>query len=367
MSAKVPTLYLRWQMKHLHLAIGYAVCLAFFAAPGCRLKAKSQIVGEPSPDQPRSWPIIPGPTQQPSSSPSPSQPLEIKAEKAQSLDLPKLASNIQPAVILVTVFDSSGKLVRTQTGFFISSDGRFVTTAEAIGDGINAVAKTADGGIYNVSGILAASATLNLAILQADVQRARFLTVNKNANLQVGTPVGVVGSGLAGSAGAPRQATISTLEPDHLEIAAAISSNSIGSPVVDTNGQLIGVIVSAGEKATVRPSSTLDSLLSQIASDAKARWPQTAEATPSPRPTPKPRLVYAPAPAFPPEVSRSGVSGSGRFRLSFDARGKVTNIQIIQSTGNQLFDRAAINTLRQWKSAPGREWVATVPVTFQTR
>jgi S1-C subfamily serine protease len=235
-------------MKHLQLAIGYAVCLAFFAAPGCRLKAKSQIVGEPSPDQPPSSPIIPSPTQQPSSSPSPSQPLEIKAEKAQSLDLPKLASSVQPAVILVTVFDSSGKLVRTQTGFFISSDGRFVTTAEAIGDGINAVAKTADGGIYNVSGILAASATLNLAILQADVQRARFLTVNKNANLQVGTPVGVVGSGLAGSAGAPRQATISTLEPDHLEIAAAISSNSVGSPVIDTNGQLIGVIVSAGEK-----------------------------------------------------------------------------------------------------------------------
>jgi TonB family protein len=45
----------------------------------------------------------------------------------------------------------------------------------------------------------------------------------------------------------------------------------------------------------------------------------------------------------------------------------VTNIQIIQSTGNRLFDQSATNTLRQWKSAPGREWVATVPVTFQTR
>jgi periplasmic protein TonB len=111
----------------------------------------------------------------------------------------------------------------------------------------------------------------------------------------------------------------------------------------------------------------LDSLLLQIASDAKPRWPDTAEATPSPRPTQKPRLVYAPAPAFPPEISRPGASGSGRFRLSFDAMGKVTNIQIVQSTGNQLFDQAAINTLRQWKSAPGREGVVTVPVTFQTR
>jgi protein TonB len=352
---------------NLRLLLGYLLCVALFATAGCRPKPKSEIVGEPPVNQLPASPV-PSPVHEPSLSPSIAKPPKKNPEQTPSLDLSRLESSVRPSVIWVTVFDRSGKLLRTQTGFFISGDGRFVTTAEAIGDGVNAVAKTADG-IHNVSGILAVSTPLNLAILQADVKRAPFLTVNKNANLRAGTPVGVVGSGLGGNEGAPRQATISSLAPDHLEIAAAISSNSIGSPVVDANGQVIGVIVSAGEKPTVRPSSTLDSLLSQIASDAKARWPQTAEATPSPRPTPtpKPHLVYAPAPAFPPELSRPGVSGSGRFRLSFDARGKVTNIQIIQSTGNQLFDQSAINTLRQWKSAPGREWVATVPVTFQTR
>src|SRR5205809_2461596 len=361
---------------NLRLLLEYALCLALFATTGCRPNPQSQVVGEPSTDQAPSPTVSSPGVQQPTLLSSPIQPAQAKAEPRPSLDLPRLERSVRPSVIWVTVFDPSGKLLRTQTGFFISSDGRFVTTAEAIGDGINAVAKTADGGIYNVSGILAASPTLNLAILQADVKPRKhsgFLTLNKNANLQVGRPVGVVGSGLAGSEGAPRQATISTLEPDRLGIAAAISSNSIGSPVVDANGQLVGVIVSAGEKATVRPSSTLDSLLSQIASDAKARWPQTAEATPSPRPTPtptpKPHLVYAPAPAFPREAfsRRPGAFGSGRFRLDFDSKGNVTNVQMIQSTGNQLFDEAAINTLRQWKSAPGQEWVATVPVTFQTR
>ena len=351
---------------NLRLLLGYLLCVALFATAGCRPKPKSEIVGEPPVNQPPASPV-PSLVHEPSLSPSVAKPPEKKPEQTPSLDLSRLERSVRPSVIWVTVFDRSGKLLRTQTGFFISGDGRFVTTAEAIGDGVNAVAKTADGGIHNVSGILAVSTPLNLAILQADVKRASSLTVNKNANLRAGTPVGVVGSGLAGNEGAPRQATISSLAPDHLEIAAAISSNSIGSPVVDANGQLIGVIVSAREKPTVRSSSALDSLLSQITSDAKARWPETAEATPSPRPTPKPRLVYAPAPAFPPELSRPGVSGSGRFRLSFDARGKVTNVQIIQSTGNQLFDQSAINTLRQWKSAPGREWVATVPVTFQTR
>ena len=270
------------------------------------------------------------------------------------------------------MFDSSGKLLRTENAFFISGDGRFITTAHAIEGGVNAVAKMADGRIYDVSGVLAASTTLDLAVLQADVKYVPFLTVNKNPNLETDRRVGVVGSGLAGTDGASRDVTISTRQPDRLEIAGPISSSSIGSPIVSENGEVVGVVISAGEKATVRPSNAVDSLLGHIASDAKPRWPETAHAivtpTPAPRPTPKPRLVYAPAPAFPSEVrSRPGAAWSGRFRLNFNARGNVTNIQVIQSTGNNVLDQSALNTLRQWKSAPGQEWAATVPVTFQSK
>lgn len=84
-------------------------------------------------------------------------------------------------------------------------------------------------------------------------------------------------------------------------------------------------------------------------------------------PTPKPRLIYAPAPAFPPGTSQPGVSGTGRFRLTFDANGSVTNVQVVQSTGNPHFDQAAIKTLREWRSAPGEGWQATVPITFATK
>jgi TonB family protein len=359
-------------MKHLQLVFGYALCLAFFAAPGCRLKANSQIVGEPSPDQPPSSPIIPSPTQQPSSSPSPSRPLEIKADKAQSLDLPKLANSVQPAVILVTVFDSSGKLLRSETGFFISDDGRFVTTAHAVDNGVNAVVKTGDGGIYNVAGIFASSAPLDLAILKADVKRVPFLPLGKNAKTEVGARIGVIGSALAGSEGAPREGAIAAKQPesqgDRLEIAMPMSASSAGSPVVDESGEVVGIVASTGEKIIVTSSSAVTSLQSQIAADALARWAKTSETSPSPRPTPKPRLVYAPQPEFPAEArNHSGISRSGRFRLSFDAHGNARNVQIIQSTGNGLLDQATIGALRQWKSTPGHEWFATVPITFQAR
>jgi TonB family protein len=292
-------------------------------------------------------------------------PPEAKTNQSPSSDLARLETRVRPAVIWVSVFDAKGNLLRTQSGFFVSPDGRFVTTERAIEGGINAVAKTADGGIYNVTGILSASKALDVAVLHADVKQVAFLELNKTANLSQGAGVVVVGSALAGSEGSARETTIASQNPERLEIAGAIPQTSAGSPVVNRDGEVVGVVTSAGEKTIARPSAALDSLLSRVADDTRPNWAATASATP--RTTPKPRLVYAPAPAFPPRAAQPGLSSTGRFRLSFDAQGNVTNIQLIQSTGNRLFDEAAINTLRQWKSSPGQGWAVTVPVTFRTR
>jgi TonB family protein len=344
------------------------LCLVIFASVGCGRKSTSQIVGESPPAQSPSSSAVSSSVQSPSPSPS---AIQAGGERP-ALDLSRLENSVQPAVFWITVFDSSGKLLRTETAFFISGDGRFVTTAHAIEGGANAVAKMADGRIYDVSGVLAASTTLDVAVLQADVKYVPFLTLNRNPNLETDRRVGVVGSGLAGTEGVPRVVTISTQHSDRLEITGTMPSNSIGSPIVSESGEVVGVVISAGEKATVRPSNAVESLLSRIVSDAKPRWPEIAQAavtpTPAPRPTPKPRLVYAPAPAFPSQVrSRPGGAWAGRFRLNFNARGNVTNVQVIQSTGNNVLDQSALSTLRQWKSAPGQEWAATVPVTFQSR
>jgi TonB family protein len=348
------------------------LCLAIFASVGCGRKSTNQILGESPAAQSPSPSAVSSAVQSPSPSSSPIQAAQTGGAGRPTLDLSRLENSVRPAVFWITVFDSSGKLLRTETAFFVSGDGKFITTAHAIEGGVNAVAKMADGRIYNVSGVLAASTTLDLAVLQADVKYVPFLTLSRNPSLETDKRVGVVGSGLAGTEGAPRDVTISTEHFDRLEIAGPIFSSSIGSPVVSENEQVVGVVISAGEKASVRPSAALESLLGRIASDAKPRWLEIAQAsvtpTIAPRPTPKPRLVFAPPPAFPSEVrSRPGAAWSGRFRLNFNARGNVTNVQVIQSTGNNVLDQSALNTLRQWKSAPGQEWAATVPVTFQSR
>jgi TonB family protein len=317
---------------------------------------------------PQAPPITPA-AQSPVAAPV-SQSPQATPGQTPSSELGNLEAMVRPSVVWVTTFDSKGNLLRTESGFFISADGRFVTTAHAIEGCVNAVAKTADGGIYNVSGVLTVSKSADLAVLKADVKPQkllRFLDLNKTGELSAGVRVAVVGSALAGNEGSARETTITAQSSDRLEIAGATPVSSIGSPVVNENGEVVGIVTAAGQQTTARPAAALESLLSHVAADAQARWPATAETRATPKPTPKPRIVYAPAPSFPPGGSQSGVSGTGRFHLTFDANGNVTNVQLVRSTGNPYFDQAAIKTFRQWKSEPSQGWSVTVPVAFQTR
>jgi TonB family protein len=352
---------------------------------GCKPKPSYQMVGEPSPEQPPATPSPTSPAQSPTSSQLPGQP-----PAGQALDLPTLATSVHPAIVLVTVFDASGKLLRTGTGFFIAEDGKLITNSRTAEGGAYAVAKMGDGAICNVTGILASSTKLDLAVLKADVKRVPFLTLNKTGKTDVGTRVAVIGSALAGNEGTPVEGTIYTKQPDRrggdrLGIVAPISASAIGSPVLDGSGQVIGIVTARNEPGealdSVRPSSVVQSFLAQIAPTAAARWLAMAEARPSPRATPKPpsvstreqttrqpRLVYKPRPSYPFEARfHDTAAHTGRFRLSFDANGNVREVQTVQSTGNDLLDRVSTGALQQWKSEPGREWSTTVPITFETR
>jgi TonB family protein len=348
------------------LNLRHAVWIAAFliAVRASQIRGESLLAQQSQPPPP-----ITTTTQSPTTTPV-SQSPQATPGQTPSSGLENLEAKVRPSVIWVSTFDSKGNLLRTESGFFISPDGRFVTTAHAIEGGVNAVAKTADGGIYNVNGVLTSSKSTDLAVLKADVKPQkllRFLDLNKTGELSVGAKIAVVGSALAGNEGSASETTITAQSSDRLEIAGTTAASSVGSPVVNENGDVVGIVTSAGEKTTARPVAALDSVLSRVTADAQARWPQVAQTSPTPHATPKPRMLYAPAPSFPPGQSLPGQSGTGRFRLTFDPQGNVTNIQMVASTGNPYFDQAAIKTLRQWKSAPSQGWQATVPVTFKTR
>lgn len=91
-----------------------------------------------------------------------------------------------------------------------------------------------------------------------------------------------------------------------------------------------------------------------------------ALAEPPDRPTGDCKLIYNPTPPYPVALRRAyfPIRGQGTFSVSFDASGKVKEVKAIRSTGDYDLDKAAVSTLRRWKSAPGRTCTVLVPVKF---
>src|SRR5437667_5859811 len=287
-------------MIQVRFSLRYALWITVFVAVG---HATTQVLAESLlAQQSQPPPPITTTTQSPTAA-AVSQSPQATPGRTSSSELGNLEAKVRPSVIWVTTFDPKGNLLRTESGFFISADGRFVTTAHAIEGGVNAVAKTADGGIYNVSGVLTVSKSADLAVLKAEIKPQkllRFLDLNKTGELSAGARVAVVGSSLAGNEGSARETTITVPSADRLEIAGATAASSVGSPVVNENRDVLGIVTSAGEKTIARPVAALDAVLSRVTADTQPRWPQRAETRPTPHTTPNPQLLHAPPPSIPP-------------------------------------------------------------------
>ena len=113
-------------MRQLRLIIRYAVWLVVFASEGCGRKSVSQVVGgSPLAQSPSMLPTTSA-TQSPAIVPSVTPSPEAKPGQTASVDLPKLEKAVQPSVILVTVFDPKGNLLRTKSVFL------FLQTADSL-------------------------------------------------------------------------------------------------------------------------------------------------------------------------------------------------------------------------------------------
>src|SRR5712691_6113424 len=133
-------------MKQSYLAIISGVILfVILAISWCERKPKPEYTGVSIASQSTS-PLasaVPG-----ASGSAPAAGAQVSAAQANQPPAPdfrKVSERVRPAVILISVFDEPGKLLRTGTGFFISQDGRFVTNWHVVADGAHAVAKTNDG------------------------------------------------------------------------------------------------------------------------------------------------------------------------------------------------------------------------------
>ena len=199
--------------------------------------------------------------------------------ETESIDLKALAKKARPAVMLLAVFDANGKEIATGTGFLVSSDGKLITNHHVIENAASAVAKAENGGMFPVEGVLADDPKNDLVLLKLKGKDLPFLTLGNSDKIEVGTRIAVIGSplGLEGTLSEGIISAVRNLFGDQswLQITAAISPGSSGSPVLNEKGQVIGVttlLMRGGQSLNFAvPSETATSLLERAKSSTKLK------------------------------------------------------------------------------------------------
>ena len=159
--------------------------------------------------------------------------------------LPELVRRIKPSAVAIETFDARGEKLSRGSGFFIDSD-RVVTNRHVIDNAHRAEVHSYTGTVYAVKGVLAVDAEGDLALLKVDspAGSARPLPLDRTSPQEgesvvvIGNPFGLEGSVTNGIVSAVRDIpTFGRI----IQITAPISPGSSGSPVVNMQGQVIGV------------------------------------------------------------------------------------------------------------------------------
>jgi len=168
-------------------------------------------------------------------------PLRIEAQDL----LPDLVRRIKPSAVAIETYDSRGEKLSRGSGFFVEAD-RIVTNRHVLEGAYRAEVHSSTGVVFPVKGVLAVDAEGDLALLkiEAPAPPIRALPLDKTSPQEgesvvvIGNPLGLEGSVTNGIVSAVRDIpTFGRI----IQITAPISSGSSGSPVVNMQGQVIGI------------------------------------------------------------------------------------------------------------------------------
>ena len=172
---------------------------------------------------------------------------------APAQDLKELARDAKFSVVALNVLDAFGGKLGTGSGFFVDPTGLIVTNFHVIEQGRRIEAVLSNERTLEVAGVMATDEDNDLAVLKVDSGPFPALGLADSESVEAGERVVVLGSPL-GLTGTLSEGIVSNVWKDEmlphgkrgtaLQITAAISPGSSGSPVMNLDGEVVGVAVS---------------------------------------------------------------------------------------------------------------------------
>jgi tetratricopeptide (TPR) repeat protein len=158
----------------------------------------------------------------------------------------KIVKNVDPAIITVFGQDEKGAVISQGSGFFIDSRGQFVTNRHVLAGSSYAIIRVLSGKEYSVSYVVKDFAKHDLLVCKANIEgeSINYLPISYELP-EIGEDIIVIGAP-KGLERTVSNGIVSSVRNDDffgtlIQITAPISHGSSGSPIIDMNGNVIGI------------------------------------------------------------------------------------------------------------------------------
>ena len=173
-------------------------------------------------------------------------PITIIFQEKSVESLPSLIKRIKPSTVIIFTYDDKGEFLKLGSGFFISQNGDVITNYHVIQGASSAEIKTADGKTYPITYIVAGDEQNDIIRLSVNIPSQYVYPLSLSKTIpEVGERIIVYGSPL-GLENTVSDGIVSAIRnvPDYgriIQITAPISPGSSGSPVLNMQGEVIGI------------------------------------------------------------------------------------------------------------------------------